>query len=76
MKQETAVQWLIEKFNIYLPSIHQKGLEENFKQALAIEKEQILDAYRHGRTDEKSGIEKWHNRTALKYFNDTYTETL
>ena len=68
MKQKTAIEWLLE---MLLKPLSEWPDDIN-KQALAIEKEQILDAYRHGRTDEQSGIEKWHDRTALKYFNDTY----
>jgi hypothetical protein len=75
MKQ-TAIEWLHDTWGNYPDLWSWEKIQEWFAQAKEIEKEQILDAYRHGRTDEKSGIEKWHNRTALKYFNDTYTETL
>lgn len=36
----TAVEFLIEQFKIYLPSIHQKGLQDAFEQALEMEKQE------------------------------------
>jgi hypothetical protein len=39
MKQ-TAVEWLEEKLKTYLPSIHQKGLEDAIEQAKEMEKQQ------------------------------------
>ena len=42
---QTAVEFLQEKIKIYLPSIHQKGLEDAFKQANKMFEQQIIDAY-------------------------------
>ena len=44
MKQVTAVEYLVNQFKIYLPSIHQEGLIQEFKKAKEMEKQQILDA--------------------------------
>ena len=51
MTNMTAVEFLIEQFKIYLPSIHQKGLQDTFEQALEMEKQQITDAYIMGSYD-------------------------
>lgn len=61
----TAVEYLIEQFKIYLPSIHQKGLQDTFQQALLMEKEQILKAYDKGYDD----VDVYEPE---KYFNETY----
>lgn len=62
MKQ-TAVEWLIEQFekNGYI------GLQAE-KQALQMEKQQIIDAHDNGYID---GANK-KNTTAEQYYNETY----
>jgi len=72
MKKQTAVEWLALKFS----ESSEYELAENiniwFGQAIAMEKEQILEAYREGRTDQDSGMEKFHNRSSAMYYNQTY----
>jgi len=83
---ETAVKWLkqktshmtIDKTN-YIISEWQDGydvaLEDVIKllnQALELEKQQIIDAYQWGRTDQDSKESKWYNRNAKKYYSETY----
>jgi hypothetical protein len=55
MKQQTAVEWL---WNLSLTKELQAS---DFQQALAMEKEQIIDAYNNG-----------ENRSAELYYNETY----
>jgi hypothetical protein len=78
--KKTAVKFLVNSIKkisrasfLGLPmkdsiDIYNKAIEQAYK----IQKENILEAYRNGRTDQQSGIDKWHNRTALQYYNDTY----
>jgi hypothetical protein len=61
----TAVEYLIEQFKIYLPSIHQKGLQDTFEQALEMEKEQIIIAY-------KSDRYPCSDQDAEDYYNTTF----
>ena len=39
-----------------------------------IEKNQIIEAYRNGRTDQQSKDSRWHNRTSIFYYNETYNQ--
>ncbi len=72
MKKQTATEWLEQELNERLQNKLTPTFLELFDQAKLLEKEHLLEAYRNGRTDEQSGIDKWHNRTALQYYNDTY----
>lgn len=60
MKNQTAVEWLME---IYLTT----GIDRNvhFHQALEIEKQQIIDAYAKGSNDRLKN-------TINDYYNETY----
>ena len=70
MKQ-TAVEWL--KQNLPSLFVDDSGHYENlFQQALSIEKQQIVDAYQWGRTDQNSKESKWYNRNARIYYSETY----
>jgi hypothetical protein len=63
---KTAVEWLVEQFNLqaYIPHI---------EQAKEMEKEQIIDAYRDGRSDQQSDRpSKFYNRMAEQYYNETF----
>jgi hypothetical protein len=66
MKQ-TAVKWLIDKLGI-------EGivwLQEDFEQALKMEKEQILDSHIKGHNAPSSTIKNWD---AEKYYNQTFKQ--
>jgi hypothetical protein len=41
----TSVEWLEGQFKIYLPSIHQKGLENAFEKAKEMHKKEIMTTY-------------------------------
>ena len=70
MKQ-TAVEWLEEQIRKekYEEDIDWDGL---FKQAKAMEKEQIMDAYREGRTDQQTRVPKYYNRSSAIYYTSTF----
>ena len=74
MRNQTAVEWLIEQ-------VKSKDNQKSFsilqwlkiiEKAKEIEREQILDAYHEGRTDQQSPIDKWYNREKEDYYNQTY----
>ena len=58
-KETTAVEWLVEQFNLqaYIPHI---------QQAKAMEKEQIEEAYSNGSND------RLKNRINEQYYKETY----
>lgn len=65
MKQQTAVEWLLEKIQLD----HSK-LYENIQKAKQIEKQQIIDAVTYGKILEfYDGIEI---EVAEQYYNETY----
>ena len=39
---------------------------------LPLEKEQIIDAYRDGRSDQHSKVPRFYNRNAIYYYTSTY----
>ena len=55
----TAVEWLEEKIKTYLPSIHQKGLEDVFTQAKEMEVKQREAEYKRGWEDRKLVNVSW-----------------
>lgn len=64
----TAVEFLIEQFKIYLPSIHQKGLQDAFEQAKEMFEQQMIDAYDRGYDIGAYG----DVCEPEKYFNETF----
>lgn len=58
---KTAVEWLVEQFNLqaYIPHI---------EQAKEMEKQQIIEAYVEGFFDERKG----KNIKAEDYYNETF----
>ena len=71
---KTAVQFLIDEINndAQVQSKTMKEWNEVFEQAKELYRDQILEAYREGRTDQQSTIDKWYDRTSTDYFNQTY----
>ena len=70
MKKQTALEWYHTK--LAEPTTQAKDVNTIFLLAIAMEKEQIIEAYREGRTDQHSGIEKFHNRSSAMYYTSTY----
>jgi len=71
---KTAVQFLIDEINndAQVQSKTMKEWNEVFEQAKELYRDQILEAYREGRTDQQSTIDKWYARTSAEYYNQTY----
>ena len=68
MAQQTAVEWFYQR-------ILAEDIKSVFEQAKAMEKEQIVDAYRNGANDE---FEHWMNNedriTSVGYYKRTYNK--
>jgi hypothetical protein len=73
MRKQTAVQFWANKFNyLSIPIELREEIKVILQKAYEMEAEQILDAYRNGRTDERSEIITWSKRTAREFYNQTY----
>lgn len=74
INKQTAVSWLIH--NIVDDQIDRaKPMSEwlvIFDKAKAMEKEQIIEAYREGRTDQQTQVPKFYNRSSAFYYTSTY----
>lgn len=73
MAQQTAVEWLMEKYNsrqVYEESIW----DEEFEQAKAMEKEQIIKAYKEARQIGCKCYDDLDDRNAEPYNNKTYNK--
>jgi hypothetical protein len=68
MKQ-TAVQWLINQFELYYNGESEFVYCEIIEQAKEIEKQQIKDAY-------ISGMYDAHSKTSIDYYKENYETTL
>lgn len=75
MSKQTAVEWLMKQlsydngFGVRNPSHNElANLNHYFEQAIAMEKEQIKDAYIDGRVDYRDKIIK----TSELFYNETY----
>ena len=80
MSKETALQIAMRITQRYANSLFdehtQRGRQfmQEMTECLEQEREQILQAYREGRTDEQSTMPKWNNRAATCYYNQTYKD--
>jgi hypothetical protein len=72
MSKQTTVEWLVEQFEESYSYINEI-FKETIEQAKAMEKEQIIDSYRDGRSDQQSDRpSKFYNRMAEQYYNETF----
>ena len=62
--EKTAVEWLEEKWNKYDLNLGKSGFSLLLKQALQMEKEQIIEAYKYGnQSDVYFKPEQYYNET-------------
>jgi hypothetical protein len=67
----TAVEWLTENSHI-IPK-NELNKRELIKQAKEMEKQQIINTYRDGRSDQQSEKpSRFYNRMAEQYYNETF----
>lgn len=67
-KKQSSIDWL---FNEYV----NRGVItiEAIKQAKAMHNEEVVDAYREGRSDQQSARnQSFYHRNAEQYYNETY----
>jgi hypothetical protein len=70
MNEQTAVEWLFEQ--LYLSQGYGNTIEM-LEQAKEMEKEQIINTYRDGRSDQQSEKpSRFYNRMAEQYYNETF----
>ena len=70
MSKQTAVEWLIKELNQeidYIPMNKWDVISDKIQQALAMEKEQIVDAWNNGMKSDNG-----HFGTSKQYYNETY----
>ena len=67
-KQQTALNWFVNQ----RPPRALEDVYDLLQQALEMEKQQIIEAYREGRTDQQSRMPLFYNRSAEHYYNETY----
>ncbi len=65
-KQQTAVEWLMDK----LPHSIETQFSKQIEQAKELEKKQIMDAFNNGVNDECIGS----NKTPEQYYNETFNK--
>lgn len=68
MKQQTAVEFAVEKLEKLIPSGNQIAIYAILEQAKEIEKEQIEDAYKNGWDTGEFGMDCWEEI----YYKETY----
>ena len=75
MAQQTAVEWLLKQIENKNGKEFTSYYTEFIEQAKAMEKEQIVDAYRNGANDE---FEHWMNNedriTSVGYYKRAYNK--
>jgi hypothetical protein len=81
-KNLTAVDWLIETLesdievdesNMVTIKMHEHDYLTSKVIAKEMEKEQIIESYRDGRSDQQSERQsRFYNRKAEQYYNETY----
>jgi hypothetical protein len=64
-KKQTAVEWLIQEFELKYPFLIEDGM---IKQAKAIEKKQIIRAFCEGYDHDGDN----YDRAEIKYYTSTY----
>jgi hypothetical protein len=72
MKQ-TAVEWLVEQITLPEYGDNPQWVQDAIQQAKEMEKEQIINTYRDGRSDQQSEKpSRFYNRMAEQYYNETF----
>lgn len=78
MSKETALQIAMRITQRYANSLFDehtargRQFMDEMSECLAQEREQILHAYREGRTDQQAGRDEYQNRTSVQFYNETY----
>ena len=73
MKQQTAVEWLINEIDMQFPSINIKWKEWMIDRAKQMEKEQIIEAFYEGM---KTNPFDPNRGRGTMYYNETYGKSI
>jgi len=70
-KKQSSIDWLVSILN--KPGFAPVLTKEEIEQARQMDKENLKEAYREGRSDEQSTKDVWfYHRNAESYYNETY----
>jgi hypothetical protein len=70
MSKQTAVEWLVEEYAKAFKIPVNAVMQETIQQALAMEKEQIVDAWSDGAYGSGEFMTNWDD--AEQYYNEIY----
>jgi hypothetical protein len=74
--KQTAVEWMVNELNQkidFIPMDKWDMIRDIVQQAKAMEKQEIINAYRDGRSDQQSEKpSRFYNRWAELYYYETY----
>ena len=74
-KKQTAIDFAVEKLEKLIPSGHQIIISIILEKAKEMDKQQKIEDYRAGRTDQQSDkLGKSYNRRAEQYYKETYEQ--
>jgi hypothetical protein len=68
-KKQTAVDQLRDRLLKEFGFAYSDNIHEELK---AIERDQIIEAYRDGRTDQQTRVPKFYNRSSAIYYISTF----
>jgi hypothetical protein len=69
----TAVEWLAEELTLPEYGNNPQWVLQVIQQAKEMEKQQIINTYRDGRSDQQSEKpSRFYNRMAEQYYNETF----
>ena len=70
---KTAVEWLQEQYN-QCPKYEEQIYEQDWEQAKAIEKEQMIDAWENGKKSTQCKTPICRMKTGIGYYNKTFKQ--
>ena len=73
MKQ-TSIEWLYKEIIKKSVNDTSHNVLSILEQAKEMHKQEIIDAYRDGRSDQQSDEGRFFNRNANYYYNETYNK--
>ena len=71
-KKQSSIEWFQEQIIKIVNGTCELSEIEIFEQAKAMHKEEIVESYREGRTDQQSSSNSFYNRNAESYFNEKF----
>ena len=71
-KKQSSIEWFQEQIIKIVNGTCELSEIEIFEQAKAMHKEEIVESYREGRTDQQSSSNSFYNRNAEQYYNQTF----